>query len=228
MSGPNSRRLEKERAALPVELGTERERLRSRAKQQLDRAVAKLEKATEDLKPMGRRSIQKLRDEALDLGVPPRPESPAQPEGPRIGARVRLVGLGGEGEIQAVRGSQVSVVIGNKRVWVPVTDVEILRRRKSAANKRVVHIEVTDEAPQELMLIGLDSERAREDVERALDQAFSAGKRMIRIVHGHGTGTLRRMVAEVCREHPAVKSFKHPPGNRGGTGATEVELEESG
>ena len=221
-------RLEKERALLPVELKAERERLRSRAKQQLDRATAKLEKATKDLKPLGRRSIQKLRDEALDLGAQPRPELPVEPKGPQIGAQVRLVGLGGEGEIQAVRGSQVSVVIGNKRVWVPITDIEILRRGKSAPQKRVVHIEVTEETPQELMLIGLDSERGREDLERALDQAFSAGKRVIRIVHGHGTGTLRRMVADVCREHPAVKSFKHPPGNRGGTGATEVELEESG
>jgi DNA mismatch repair protein MutS2 len=227
-AGAELARLEKERALLPVELKAERERLRLRAKQQLDRVTAKLEKATKDLKPMGRRSIQKLRDEALDLGVQPRPESPAEPEGPQIGARVRLVGLGGEGEIQAIRGSQVAVVIGNKRVWAPITDVEILRRGKSAPNKRVVHIEVTEEAPQELMLIGFDSERAREDVERALDQAFAAGKRMIRIVHGHGTGTLRRMVADVCREHPAVKSFKHPPGNRGGTGATEVEIEESG
>ncbi len=227
-AGAELARLEKERALLPVELKAERERLRLRAKQQLDRATAKLEKATKDLRPMGRRSIQKLRDEALDLGVQLRPESPAEPEGPQIGARVRLVGLGGEGEIQAVRGSQVAVVIGNKRVWVPITDVEILRRGKSAPSKRVVHIEVTEEAPQELMLIGFDSERAREDVERALDQAFAAGKRMIRIVHGHGTGTLRRMVADVCREHPAVKSFKHPPGNRGGTGATEVEIEESG
>ncbi len=227
-AGAELARLEKERALLPVELKAERERLRLRAKQQLDRVTAKLEKATKDLKPMGRRSIQKLRDEALDLGVQLRPESPAEPEGPQIGARVRLVGLGGEGEIQAVRGSQVAVVIGNKRVWVPITDVEILRRGKRAPNKRVVHIEVTEEAPQELMLIGFDSERAREDVERALDQAFAAGKRMIRIVHGHGTGTLRRMVADVCREHPAVKSFKHPPGNRGGTGATEVEIEESG
>ncbi len=227
-AGAELARLEKERALLPVELKAERERLRLRAKQQLDRATAKLEKATKDLRPMGRRSIQKLRDEALDLGVQLRPESTAEPEGPQIGARVRLVGLGGEGEIQAVRGSQVAVVIGNKRVWVPITDVEILRRGKSAPNKRVVHIEVTEEAPQELMLIGFDSERAREDVERALDQAFAAGKRMIRIVHGHGTGTLRRMVADVCREHPAVKSFKHPPGNRGGTGATEVEIEESG
>ena len=227
-AGAELARLEKERALLPVELKAERERLRLRAKQQLDRVTAKLEKATKDLKPLGRRSIQKLRDEALDLGVQPRPELPAEPQGPQIGARVRLVGLGGEGEIQAVRGSQVAVVIGNKRVWVPITDIEILRRGKNVPNKRVVHIEVTEEVPQEIMLIGMDSERGREDVERALDQAFAAGKRTIRIVHGHGTGTLRRMVADVCREHPAVKSFKHPPGNRGGTGATEVELEESG
>lgn len=221
-------RLEKERAQVPVELSGERDRLRRRAKQQLDRATAKLEKATKDLKPMGRRSIQRLRDEALDLGERPQRVVVAKTEGPEIGARVRLVGLGGEGEIQAVRGSQVSVVIGNKRVWVPVTDIEVLRRQKNSPSKRMVHIEVTEDAPQELMLLGMDSERAREDVERALDQAFAAGRRTIRIVHGHGTGTLRRMVADVCREHPAVKSFKHPPGNRGGTGATEVEIEESG
>ena len=213
---------------MPVELNDERDKLRRRAKQQLDRVTAKLEKATKDLRPLGRRSIQKLRDEALDLGERPRPAISSTTEGPQVGARVRLTGLGGEGEIQAVRGSQVSVVIGNKRVWVPITDVEVVRRPKKDPTKRTVHIEVTEEAPQELMLIGLDSERAREDVERALDQAFSAGKRTIRIVHGHGTGTLRRMVADVCREHPAVKSYKHPPGNRGGTGATEVELEESG
>ena len=221
-------RLEKERAQVLVELKSEREKLRLRAKKQLDRVTAKLEKATKDLKPLGRRSIQKLRDEALDLGETLRPETTVELEDPEVGTQVRLTGLGGEGKIDAVRGSRVAVVMGNKRVWVPITDVEVMRQPKNVPGKRVVHIEVSEEAPQELMLIGLDSERAREDVERALDQAFSAGKRTIRIVHGHGTGTLRRMVADVCRSHPAVKSFKHPPGNRGGTGATEVELEESG
>ncbi len=147
-------RLERERKQATVELNGERDKLRRRAKQQLDRVTAKLEDATKDLKPLGRRSIQKLRDEALDLGESPRPTATAEPEGPEVGARVRLVGLGGEGEIQAVRGSQVSVVIGNKRVWVPVTDIEIVRRPKNAPGKRVVHIEVTEEAPQELMLIG--------------------------------------------------------------------------
>lgn len=220
--------LEAERARVPTELQRERDALKLRAKKQLDRATATLEKATKDLKPMGRRSVQKLRDEALDLGHRPSPPKEPSIEGPEVGAAVRLTVLGGEGVIDAIRGSQAAVVIGNKRVWVPIGDLTIIKRSKKASRNRVVRVDVTEEVPQELMLIGLDSERAREDVERALDQAFSAGKRMIRIVHGHGTGTLRRMVGEVCREHPAVKSFKHPPGNRGGTGATEVELEESG
>jgi DNA mismatch repair protein MutS2 len=222
------RRLEADRARIPGELDRERDALRLRAKRQLDRATSELEKATKDLKPLGRRSVQKIRDTALDLGRRPAPQAAVPDEGPEVGAAVRLTVLGGEGVIDAIRGSQAAVVMGNKRVWVPVSDLELVRRPKRTTNRRVVRVDVTEDAPRELMLIGLDSERAREDVERALDQAFSAGKRSIRIVHGHGTGTLRRMVAEVCREHPAVKSFKHPPGNRGGTGATEVELEESG
>jgi len=222
------RQLETERARVPAELERERDALKLKAKKQLDRATAELEKATKDLRPMGRRSVQKLRDEALDLGHRPTPTKTPAEDGPEVGAAVRLTVLGGEGVVDDIRGSQAAVVIGNKKVWVPVSDLEIVRRSKRAPSHRVVRVDVTEEAPQEVMLIGLDSERAREDVERALDQAFSAGKRTIRIVHGHGTGTLRRMVAEVCREHPAVKSFKHPPGNRGGTGATEVELEESG
>jgi DNA mismatch repair protein MutS2 len=222
------KRLEIERARVPSELEKERDELRRRAKKQLDRATAKLEKATKDLTPLGRKRLQKLRAEALDLGERERPAAPAAPEGPAIGARVKLAVLGGEGVVDEIRGSQVSVVMGNKKIWVPATDIEVLRRPKAPQTRRAVRVEVSEAAPREIMLIGMDSERARDEVEKALDQAFSAGARAIRIVHGHGTGTLRRMVADVCRSHPAVRSFKHPPGNRGGTGATEVELEESG
>jgi DNA mismatch repair protein MutS2 len=220
--------LEAERAALPTELAAERDRLKRRAKQQLDRAVATLEEATRELRPMGRRALQKLRDEALDLPGSQASATAESPVEPWHGARVRLSGFGGEGEVEEVRGSQVAVVVGGKRLWVPATEVEILRRPVTSPGKSRVKIEAGNEAPAELMLLGMDSERARDEVEKALDQAFAAGKRAIRIVHGHGTGTLRRMVAEVCRSHPAVRSFRHPPGSRGGTGATEVELEESG
>ncbi len=221
-------RLETELAQVPETVAAERDRLRRRAKRQLDRATEKLAKATRDRTPLGRKRLQKLRDEALDLGDRERPIRPARSDGPAPGARVTLSVLGGDGVVDEIRGSQISVVVGNKKIWVPIGDVEVLERPNEGQRpKRPVRLEVGDEAPREIMLLGMDAERARDEVVKALDQAFSAGARTIRIVHGHGAGILRRTVAEICREHPAVRSFKHPPGNRGGTGATEVELEES-
>ena len=44
--------------------------------------------------------------------------------------------------------------------------------------------------------------------------------------HGHGTGALRRAVAELLRHHPHVESFAQAPENQGGAGATVVELKQ--
>jgi DNA mismatch repair protein MutS2 len=90
-----------------------------------------------------------------------------------------------------------------------------------------VRVDTEDQESRELKLIGLDTERAREDLERFLDRAFASGTPAVRVVHGHGTGALRRMVTDVCRTHPAVRSYRHPPQHLGGTGATEIQLAEA-
>lgn len=219
-------KLEDERRELPEKLATEREELRRRAKTRLDKTIARLQKATEEHEALGRRRLQKLRDEALRIEIPGENDVGGQAGELVAGVRVRMA-LGGEGVLREIRGSQAQVEVSDKRLWVPASELVAIGSPPPAPRARV-RVVSTDEAPRELNLIGLDGERAREELERFLDQAFTAGAASVRVVHGHGAGVLRRMVADVCRSHPAVRSFRHPPQHFGGTGATEVELEPGG
>jgi len=219
-------KLENERHELTGRLAEEREELRRRAKTRLDKVITRLKRATEEHEALGRRRLQKLRDEALRLEIPGGGDAAGQAEELVAGARVRMA-LGGQGVLREIRGSRAQVEVSGKRLWVPVTELEVIESPPPEPRARV-RVESAEEAPRELNLIGLDSERAREDLERFLDQAMTAGTPSIRIVHGHGAGVLRKMVADVCRSHPAVRSFRHPPQHFGGTGATEIELELTG
>jgi DNA mismatch repair protein MutS2 len=64
-------------------------------------------------------------------------------------------------------------------------------------------------------------------VDKFIDSAFLAGLHRVDIIHGKGTGTLRKKVADFLAKHPHVKSFRLGEWNEGGTGATVVELSEN-
>jgi DNA mismatch repair protein MutS2 len=215
--------LERDRRGLVEQLAMERERLRRRAKDKLDHAVAELSSAIESHEALGRRRLQKLRDEALRLELPVEDLTERPPEGLIEGARVR-VAAGAEGELREVRGTQAQVEVSGKKLWVPASELELLEFSRVSRPPKV-EVTVVDESAREINLIGCDKEGAREELEKFLDQAWSTGTPAVRVVHGHGAGILRRMVADVCRSHPAVRAFRHPPQSRGGTGVTEIELE---
>ena len=217
-------KLEQERRELPDKLASEREELRRRAKVRLDKAIARLKKATEEHEALGRRRLQKLRDDAMRLELPEEGAGGLSPEGLEEGSRVRLA-LGGEGDLRAIRGSQAQVEVSGKKLWVPITEIEVLKKPRPQRRSQV-RVVAAEESAREINIIGLDSERAREDLERFLDQAFTTGAPTVRVVHGHGAGILRKMVADVCRSHPAVRGYRHPPQHLGGSGATEVDLEQ--
>ena len=115
-------------------------------------------------------------------------------------------------------------MVDGKRLWVATTDLVPDDGAGSPLPNATVEV-TSDERPgSELVLLGMDSESARDELERFLDQALADGPSRVRVVHGHGAGVLRRTVAEICRSHPAVRSFRHPPQHLGGTGVTEVTL----
>jgi len=218
-------RLDAERDRLTRRADDEVDRLRRRAKDRLDEALARLDRAIEEGEHLGKRRRAQLRVAALSLV-----ESAPAPQGeeasaPAAGDPVRLVGLGGTGVVEEVRGARALVRSGDKRLWVDITQLEPTAPVAAAVRRTTVNLDAEPSPGRELVLIGMDREAAREALERFLDQASTAGSATVRIVHGHGTGALRRMVAEVCRTHPAVRSFSHPPQHLGGTGVTEVMLE---
>ena len=216
-------RLAGEAAAVRAGGGVARGALRRLAEQRLDEALAEIAAATREQRHLGRRRQEAVRQHALDL-----PAVAATGGGDAVvapGMMVRLAGLGSEGEVQELRGDQVLVAVKGKRLWLALAQVETVAATAPAPRRAGLGVSVDESAPAELLLIGLDAEAAREEVEHFLDRAVAVGRTVVRIVHGHGTGTLRRAVAEVCRAHPGVHSFCHPPQSRGGSGATEVTLD---
>jgi DNA mismatch repair protein MutS2 len=70
----------------------------------------------------------------------------------------------------------------------------------------------------------LNADDATDRVDKFLDEASMAGVETVRIIHGHGTGTLRRAIAQFLSSHPHVEAFHIAPANQGGSGATIVQL----
>ena len=78
--------------------------------------------------------------------------------------------------------------------------------------------------PDELDLHTFLPRECADLVEEYLRAAQEAGLLRVRIVHGKGTGTLRRIVHGVLERHPAVRGFALGDERRGGWGATVVTL----
>lgn len=76
----------------------------------------------------------------------------------------------------------------------------------------------------ELDLHGMTVDEALPRVDEFLHGAYEAGLYRVWVIHGKGTGILRREVKRYLRKHPLVSSHRTAESNSGGMGATEVEL----
>ena len=75
-----------------------------------------------------------------------------------------------------------------------------------------------------LDLRGMRAEQALAEVERFLDKALLDGASEVEVIHGRGTGVLRRQVHDMLRANTAVERFALAPEDRGGDGMTIVSL----
>ena len=157
--------------------------------------------------------------------VPAEPTTPATP--PAVGSRVRIESLGLEGTVVALHGHDAEVEARGKRLRVGAANVRVLEKAPSAAGGGVtVAVAANTAAPQELNVIGCRVEDALSRVEKYVDQGLLGGMEQLRVIHGHGTGQLRRAIAGFLDEHPLVAKFEAAAPEHGGRGVTVIELKD--
>ncbi|HEX4565351.1 MAG TPA: endonuclease MutS2 [Vicinamibacterales bacterium] len=150
---------------------------------------------------------------------------------PEEGDRVAVGPLGLEGIVQSIHDGHAELDVRGKRMRARVDELRVLVPAGAGPAPRPqvrVNVELAPRgaATTEINVIGSNSEEAVGRVERFLDEAGVNDFKSLRIVHGYGTGALRRSIAEFLRVHPFVANFGPAPDNQGGGGVTVVELKE--
>jgi DNA mismatch repair protein MutS2 len=154
------------------------------------------------------------------------------------GARVRVRGFAKPMLLRRKDARMAEVEAGMLRMKVPLSDILAVESesgdhvggaatptsaRLTASRNASANVE-TAESPGEINVIGCTVEEASERVDKFLDDAVLSQKPSVRIIHGHGTGALRRGLADFLATHPHVDKFHAEKEDRGGSAVTVVEL----
>ena len=151
------------------------------------------------------------------------------------GDRVKLRSFGSVGIVDQIKNGVAEVRVKSLRLREKLENLELVeatapkvqkgkleRLRRSAASE--IHVAAAEDAQSELNVIGQTTDEAVDAVDKFLDEASLASLSKVRIIHGHGTGALRRAIGALLDGHPHVSRFLPAPPDQGGTGATLVEL----
>ncbi|UCG19653.1 MAG: endonuclease MutS2 [Deltaproteobacteria bacterium] len=228
------RRLIQSRERILGELREQGENIIKGAEKELQSAIALLQKGGMR-EAMGiRKRVRDIKNE-LDSTL----ESPGKPEDRGVkpdaeGQLVRLRGLGSSGTLVRIKdqGRRAEVQMGPKRVEVDMEALEVMTTEEVEDGRTIkvdgirIFREVPETCQQRLHLVGLRIEEALPLLDKAIDRAIIDGCSQIHVVHGHGTGRLRKAVQDFLSDHSVVKGFHPEDLNAGGTGVTVVELKD--
>jgi DNA mismatch repair protein MutS2 len=147
---------------------------------------------------------------------------------PEVGSKVTVGGLGLEGVVLSIDGNRAEIDVRGKRIQAKVKELRVISgpsKQSAPAKVRVnVDLKPREGMLSELNVIGMTVDQAVDRVSRFLDDTLVTDLQEVRIVHGHGTGQLRKGIAAFLKTHPQVEKYYAAPENQGGGGATIVEL----
>jgi DNA mismatch repair protein MutS2 len=187
--------------------------------------------------------VQTLSESQSDLGTSSASPEAVSAERLQPGTRIRVRGFSKPVVLRRLDGVTAEIEAGPLRMKVAIGEITSvegavprsgqitvgaglvnpeLRRAPPASATRARAPEST--APDEINVIGSTVEEATDRVDKFLDDATLANKSRIRIIHGHGTGALRKGLAQFLSSHPLVERVSSEAEDRGGKAITLVDL----
>ena len=177
--------------------------------------------------------VQTISDSQADVGVSAGGVESVSAERLQPGVRVRVRGFSKPAIFRRIDGSSAEIEAGPLRMKAALD--EIVGVEGAGATQSAVspgprrNVTVTTKpgagaASDEINVIGMTVEQASELVDKFLDDAALAHKPLVRIIHGHGTGALRKGLGDFLKSHPLVERQSFEAEERGGKAVTIVEL----
>ena len=190
-------------------------------------SAAEMEKERERLR-------KKIKDTSASASLKTnKPKKTYKPSDFKLGESVKVLSMnltGTIGSLPYARGN-VTVQMGILRSQVNISDLEIIEEVSPYAPKRMnrtakskIKMSKSLSVSPEINLLGKTVDEAVAELDKYLDDALLSHLNSVRVVHGKGTGALRKGIHEYLRRQKHVKSYRLAEFGEGDAGVTIVEL----
>ncbi|HXX99613.1 MAG TPA: endonuclease MutS2 [Candidatus Limnocylindrales bacterium] len=177
--------------------------------------------------------VQTISESQQDLGVKAETFEKVNAAELRPGLRIRVRGFNKAVILRRVDGPSAEIEAGPLRMKVAVEEITGIEgeaaAKKALSGSRGGSVTVSTQpsegrAAGEINVIGMTVEEASARVDKFLDEAALAQRTHVRIIHGHGTGALRKGLGEFLKSHPLVARAQFESEEHGGKAITVVDL----
>ncbi|MBQ2942069.1 MAG: endonuclease MutS2 [Clostridia bacterium] len=234
-------RIDKQKDSLLQDARREAKRIVEAAKKQTEEMLEEVKKAlNEDDKSKAKKTAEEIRkrlreeENALSDKLSENvlmPKNNKIPKNLLLGQEVEVLTLGQRANVMTLPDAKGNLIVqtGILKVTVNISALRVVEDKIKVPEKKVKSIDKTrvsktQTASTELDLRGLMSDEAFMELEKFIDDAVLAKIETVRVIHGKGTGVLRAMVHQYCRQEKRIKSFRLGAYGEGEAGVTVITI----
>lgn len=213
----------------------EADEIKRRGKREVEAVIEQLKQLEKEQNSQTKHAqIKQARESLSNDWVVAKPEDESgatvTPDNAKVGMPVFITTLGQKGTILEINGQDLRVQVGLLKTYVKMSKCLTTKESQLRDEKNKMRtVSVKDLAKArgfkpEIDIRGYNVQEAVAELDKYIDDAVMLNVNQIRVIHGKGTGMLKKGVEEYLSGHSLVKRFEEAAANEGGSGATIIYL----